>query len=107
MCIALPRRIVAVVDRDRFMVALAPEASAGPGDADTISVSLLADGPAAADALVGAWVLVHAGFALAIVDAEDARSRLQVFAAMRGDSTEIDFGDFAAVTGRGSGPRPT
>ncbi|EJW09926.1 hydrogenase expression/formation protein (HUPF/HYPC) [Rhodovulum sp. PH10] len=91
MCIALPRKIVEVLDRERAMVALAPESNDQTGTADAVSVALLAESREAIEAMVGQWVLVHAGFALSIVDEEDARSRLQMFAAMRGDTTPLDL----------------
>ncbi|NVO15255.1 MAG: HypC/HybG/HupF family hydrogenase formation chaperone [Rhodoplanes sp.] len=95
MCIALPRKVVAVVDPARAIVALAADDGAA-GEAETVSAALLVDDERGVDALVGAWMLVHAGFALAVIDEEDARSRLQMFAAMRGDPGRLDLSDLHA-----------
>lgn len=96
MCIALPRKVVAVVDAERAVVALAADNGTSTGEAETVSAALLLDAGRRIETLVGAWMLVHAGFALALIDDEDARSRLQMFAAMRGDTSVLDLSGLQA-----------
>ncbi len=78
----------------------------GEGDAqEIVSAALVVTPELAVDQLVGAFVLIHAGFALSLIDEAEARSRLQVFAALKGGEGEIDLADFyAATTGAASAP---
>lgn len=99
MCIALPLRIVEVLDEAARLVAVAPEGdvAADRASREVVSAALLVDDAAGLADLVGGWGLVHAGFLLARIDEEDARSRLAVFAAMdrsldaETDSALVDF----------------
>lgn len=101
MCIALPCRIVSVIDVERMLVAVT-----GDGDAqEIVSAALVLTPDLPLDQLVGSFVLIHAGFALSLIDEAEARSRLQVFAALKGSEAEIDLADFyAETTGAGSAP---
>ena len=74
MCLGIPGQIVAITDPDRQM-ALA-EIS---GVRRAVSVAPVADRPL--DALVGEWVLIHVGFAMAVIDADEAAATLE---ALRG-----------------------
>lgn len=96
MCIALPRKIVAVVDAARALVAVAGDDPGGESNTDPeiVSAVLITEPGADVTALVGTWTLVHAGFALTSIDEDDARSRLQVFAAISGAATPLDLDDF-------------
>ena len=75
MCLGIPGQIVAITDADRQMamadvsgvrreVSLAPVATGGP-----------------LEALVGEWVLIHVGFAMAVIDEDEAAETLE---ALRG-----------------------
>lgn len=90
MCIALPRRVAAIVDRAGLRV----EVGEGEGR-ETVSAVLVAAGDL--DRLLGRFVVAHAGFVLEVLDEEDARSRLAVFAALDGDEAPLDLSDLAAV----------
>lgn len=95
MCIALPRRIMAVVDRDRMLVAVACEVESSK---EIVSAVLVVTPDLPVEQLIGAFVLIHAGFAIALIDEAEARSRMQVFAALGGDDGEIDLDDFYIAT---------
>ena len=76
MCLAIPGQVVEVVDESRrlAMVEVA-------GVRRTVSIGLL-DGEDGAGAGPGDWVLIHVGFALAKVDAEEAAAQLALLEAM-------------------------
>jgi hydrogenase expression/formation protein HypC len=70
----------------------------GEADRETVSAVLVVRPEQAVERLVGAFVLVHAGFAISLIDEAEARSRQQVFAALRGGGDVIDLSDFYAST---------
>lgn len=70
MCLGIPGQIVAITDAARQM-AMA-EVS---GVRREVSVACVAEGPLAA--LVGQWVLIHVGFAMAIIDEDEAAKTLE------------------------------
>ncbi len=70
MCLGIPGRITAITDEARLM-AMA-EVS---GVRREVSVACVADGPL--EGLIGAWVLIHVGFAMARIDAEEAARTLE------------------------------
>lgn len=72
MCLALPARIVALLDGDRAMVQLG-------GIEREVSLALL-DGAAIDD-----YVIVHVGYALSRVDPDEAEKTLAMFAEMRNE----------------------
>jgi hydrogenase expression/formation protein HypC len=71
MCLGIPGRIVAVTDEAR-MTALA-EVSGVRREVNVACV--LEDGPIAD--LVGRWVLIHVGFAMALIDEDEAAATLE------------------------------
>ena len=102
MCIALPCRILAVVDLARLLVAVSADGEAAQ---EIVSVALVVTPERPIDQLVGDFALIHAGFAISLIDQAEARSRLQVFAALDGGDGAIDLEDFyAATTGAASAP---
>jgi hydrogenase expression/formation protein HypC len=74
MCLGIPGQIVAITDPERQM-AMA-EIS---GVRRAVSVAPVATGDLGE--LVGAWVLIHVGFAMAVIDEEEAALTLE---ALRG-----------------------
>jgi hydrogenase expression/formation protein HypC len=76
MCLAIPGRVVDVVDRVNRLATVDVA-----GVRRTVNIGLLdgADGSAAGP---GDWVLIHVGFALAKVDAEEAKAQLDLLEAM-------------------------
>lgn len=95
MCIALPCQILAVADSALMLITVSGDAESDP---QIVSAALLVTPEQSVEQLVGAFVLVHAGFALTLIGEEEAQSRLQVFAALRGDNNPIDLDDFYAAT---------
>ncbi|MEA2177084.1 MAG: hydrogenase expression/formation protein HypC [Solirubrobacteraceae bacterium] len=80
MCLAIPGRIMEIVDASNrlAMVDVA-------GVRRTVNIGLLDD------ADVGDWVLIHVGFALSIVDEEEAEATLSLLQGMGADfETELE-----------------
>jgi hydrogenase expression/formation protein HypC len=69
MCLALPARIVERLDGDQALVELG-------GVRKPVSLALVGD------AQVGDYVIVHVGFAIGRVDADEAQRTLELFAEM-------------------------
>ncbi|TNC21789.1 HypC/HybG/HupF family hydrogenase formation chaperone [Amycolatopsis alkalitolerans] len=67
MCLAIPARIIRFRDAERFLADV--EVS---GVRRAVNVSLVPD-----DVEEGDWVLVHVGFAIAVVDEDEARATLR------------------------------
>ncbi len=78
MCLAIPGRIIEVVD-EANRLALVDVA----GVRRTVNIGLLdADGTSARP---GDWVLIHVGFALSFVDEEEAAATLALLQGMGAD----------------------
>lgn len=67
MCLAIPARVVALTDDDNALVDLG-------GVRKEISLALVED------VAVGDYVIVHVGYALSLLDAEEAEKTLALFA---------------------------
>lgn len=74
MCLGIPGQIVEITDAGR-QLALA-EIS---GVRREVNVACIADGPL--HGLVGVWALIHVGFAMSLIDEEEAEKTLE---ALRG-----------------------
>ncbi|MEL6798685.1 MAG: HypC/HybG/HupF family hydrogenase formation chaperone [Pseudomonadota bacterium] len=74
MCLGIPGQIVAITDESRQM-AMADVS----GVRREVSVACVADGPL--DDLLGAWTLIHVGFAMSLIDEDEAAKTLE---ALRG-----------------------
>lgn len=96
MCLGIPGRITAITDAARQM-AMA-ELSGVRREVNVACVT----GPDPA-ALVGQWVLVHVGFAMAVIDADEAARTLEALRAL-GEAQEtleqMRAGDAALEAGR-------
>ena len=80
MCLAIPARISEVVD-DELRLAKVEIA----GVVRTVNVGLLDD------ARPGDWVLVHVGFALSVIDAEEAAATIALLQQMGAEyETELE-----------------
>lgn len=78
MCLAIPGRVIEVVD-EANRLALVDVA----GVRRTVNIGLLdADGSSARP---GDWVLIHVGFALSLVDEEEAAATLALLQGMGAD----------------------
>ena len=74
MCLGIPGQITEITDRDRQM-AMADVS----GVRREVSLAPVAMG--GLDPLVGSWVLIHVGFAMAVIDENEAADTLE---ALRG-----------------------
>lgn len=70
MCLGIPGRITAITDAGRLM-AMA-EVS---GVRREVSVACVAEGPL--EGLVGRWALIHVGFAMSLIDEDEAERTLE------------------------------
>jgi len=70
MCLGLPGQIVDLTEIEKHLAVA--EVS---GVRRVINIGLLLDG--VDDVVVGDWVLIHVGFALAKIDEEEAKSSLE------------------------------
>lgn len=70
MCLGIPGQIIAITDASR-QLAMA-EVS---GVRREVSVACVACDPLTA--LIGEWTLIHVGFAMAVIDAEEAAKTLE------------------------------
>jgi hydrogenase expression/formation protein HypC len=80
MCLGIPGRIVAVTDEARQM-AMADIS----GVRREVSVACVADGPL--EDLVGRWALIHVGFAMSLIDEDEAAKTLEALRGL-GDAQE-------------------
>ncbi|WP_417249148.1 HypC/HybG/HupF family hydrogenase formation chaperone [Celeribacter sp.] len=69
MCLGIPGQITQITD-DARMMAMA-EVS---GVRREVNVAPVANGPL--EGLVGAWVLIHVGFAMSVIDEDEAEKTL-------------------------------
>ena len=70
MCLGIPGRITAITDPARLM-AMA-EVS---GVRREVNVACVADG--ALEGLIGQWALIHVGFAMSLIDEDEAEKTLE------------------------------
>lgn len=96
MCLGIPGQIVAITDAGRLM-AMA-EVS---GVRREVNVACVTEGPL--EDLLGRWVLIHVGFAMSLIDEEEAAKTLAALHDL-GEAQEalaqMAEGD-AALEGRG------
>lgn len=77
MCLGVPGEIVAVDDAQAGTAWV--EIS---GVRRSVSLACLLDEFTTAESLLGQWVLVHVGFAMSLVEPEEARRTLELLAEM-------------------------
>ncbi|MGA0562808.1 HypC/HybG/HupF family hydrogenase formation chaperone [Ancylobacter sp. VNQ12] len=85
MCLGIPGRIVAIVDEDAMLATV--DVSGVRRAVDVVCVAT--PGRPLAD-LVGAWVVVHVGFAMSLIDEEEAAATLKVLAEIGEAEAEIE-----------------
>ncbi len=97
MCLGIPGRIIAITDPDRQM---------GMADVSGVrrEVSLMPVVRDDLDALVGAWVLIHVGFAMAVIDEAVARETLEALRSL-GEAQET-LAEMAASPASIGEPQP-
>lgn len=82
MCLGIPGRVIAITDPDRLM---------GLVDVSGVrrEVNLTCVVTGQVEEVVGCWVLVHVGFAMGIIDAEEARLTLAALAQLGETEEEL------------------
>ena len=73
MCLGIPGQIVAVADEEAMLCTVDVS-----GVRRAVDVVCVAEPGRPLDALIGAWVLVHVGFAMSRIDEEEAAATLKV-----------------------------
>lgn len=73
MCLGIPARIVTIDDAERRLATV----EVG-GVRRQVNIACIVDAAHPAQGCIGDWVLVHVGFAMARIDAEQARQTLQI-----------------------------
>jgi hydrogenase expression/formation protein HypC len=66
MCLAVPARITRLED-------------SGQGTVDHLGTEVRANFSLVPQAKIGDWVIIHAGFAISVLDAKEARETLRLF----------------------------
>lgn len=85
MCLGIPGRIVAITD---------PEARTATVDVAgvqrPVNITCVIDEDHPVDACLGDWVLVHVGFAMSRIDAQEAEKTLALLAELGEMQQELD-----------------
>ena len=82
MCLGIPGQIVAITDAAN----LTARVEIG-GVKRAVNIACIVDDAHPAEACVGDWVLVHVGFAMSRIDADEAEKTLQLLTEL-GDTQE-------------------
>ena len=85
MCLGIPGCIVRIDDAEN-MIATVDIC----GVRRQINVSCIVDEAHPVDACIGAWVLVHVGFAMSRIDAEEAAQTLRILSELGEAQAELD-----------------
>lgn len=72
MCLGIPGKVTRIVDPERFLAVVDIS-----GVERNVNVACIAE-PDQLDELVGGWVLVHVGFAMSMIDEEEAARTLEI-----------------------------
>ncbi len=99
MCLGIPGRIVAVADEEAMLCVV--DVSGVRRTVDVVCVA--APGAPLAD-LVGAWVLVHVGFAMSVIDEEEAAATLKVLTEIGEAAAEMEALTTGAIAPLASHP---
>jgi len=85
MCLGVPGKIVEIVDRER-MLAIADVS----GVRRAVNVTCIVGDNRPIEACIGDWVLIHVGFAMALIDEAEAAATLKVLAEIGEMQDEIE-----------------
>lgn len=75
MCLGIPGQIVEIVDAEEAMAMISVS-----GVKREVNLSCVIPPSGDLQELIGRWALVHVGFAMSIIDEEEAQKTLQVLA---------------------------
>lgn len=89
MCLGIPGRIVAIADAGALLATVEVA-----GVRRSVDIQCVADPATPLEALLGRWTLVHVGFAMSLIDEDEARATLAILA----DIGEAE-GEIAAFAG--------
>jgi hydrogenase expression/formation protein HypC len=85
MCLGIPGQIVAVRDPASLMATVDVS-----GVKRQVNIACIVTDDHPAEACVGDWVLVHVGFAMSRIDAEEASKTLEALAELNEVQQELD-----------------
>ena len=85
MCLGIPGRITAIVDRRRKLAMMEV-----CGVRREVNVACIAPPDGDLDALVGVWALVHVGFAMSRIDEAEAARTLEILTMLGEAQAEIE-----------------
>jgi hydrogenase expression/formation protein HypC len=85
MCLGIPGRIVAIADPDRKLGVVDV-----CGVRREVNLACVVEEGEPVEACVGDWVLVHVGFAMSRIDAEEARLTLELLEQLGEARQELD-----------------
>ena len=85
MCLGIPGKIVAITDPENQLATVDVGGIQRP-----VNIACIVDEEHPPEACVGDWVLVHVGFAMSRIDAEEAQKTLQILAELGEMQEEIE-----------------
>lgn len=85
MCLGIPGRIVEIVDADNCLAKVEVSGVRRP-----VNIVCVVDADHPVESCVGDWVLVHVGFAMSRIDADEARKTLDLLAELGEMDAELD-----------------
>jgi hydrogenase expression/formation protein HypC len=85
MCLGIPGRIVSISDPARKLALI--EVS---GVRREVNVACVAPDDAPLDVLIGSWALIHVGFAMSLIDEDEARKTLEILHQLGEAQAEIE-----------------
>ncbi|MBV9734680.1 MAG: HypC/HybG/HupF family hydrogenase formation chaperone [Acidisphaera sp.] len=85
MCLGIPGRIVQVIDAAEQLAMVEVAGIRRP-----VNISFICDDLRPPEACVGDWVLVHVGFAMSRIDADEAARTLAVLQEMEDMQSELE-----------------
>ncbi len=85
MCLGIPGQIVEIVDAQKKLAKVDVS-----GVKRQVNIACIVSEEHPVDSCVGDWVLVHVGFAMSRIDAEEARKTLELLIELGEAQKEID-----------------
>ncbi len=84
MCLGIPGRIIAIADAGAMLATV--DVSGVRRDVD---VQCIAEPGIPLEALLGRWTLIHVGFAMSLIDEDEAKATLAILAEIGEADAEI------------------
>lgn len=84
MCLGIPGRIVSIIDAEDALAMVDVGGVRRP-----VNISFIRDEHEPADSCIGRWVLVHVGFAMSVLDEDEAALTLAVLNEMQALQSEM------------------